>query len=155
MPTFFLFISAWLMVGMAQGVYYGPQYGISSEMIPKNRLTLGSAVINAGMAFGTSIGYYISSYVVGEWGFGWRIPFFIIGVPVVLIGIAMAIVIKDKPKNDKEVKGTAERSAVPLTSLSFLGLSLITIAIAIPISTTGTPMIKNGILHPNPHSPTT
>lgn len=108
MPTFFLFISAWLMVGMAQGVYYGPQYGISSEMIPKNRLTLGSAVINAGMAFGTSIGYYISSYVVGEWGFGWRIPFFIIGVPVVLIGIAMAIVIKDKPKNDKEVKSTAE-----------------------------------------------
>ena len=70
MPTFFLFISAWLMVGMAQGVYYGPQYGISSEVIPKNRLTLGSAVINAGMAFGTSIGYYVSSYVVGEWGFG-------------------------------------------------------------------------------------
>lgn len=108
MPTFFLFISAWLMVGMAQGVYYGPQYGISSEMIPKNRLTLGSAVINAGMAFGTSIGYYISSYVVGEWGFGWRVPFFVIAVPVILIGITMAIVIKDKPTTDQEVKRTAE-----------------------------------------------
>lgn len=109
MPTFFLFISAWLMVGLAQGVYYGPQYGISSEIIPKNRLTLGSAVINAGMAFGTSIGYYISSYVVGEWGFGWRVPFFVIAVPVVIIGIAMAIVVKDKPKTREEVQSqTAE-----------------------------------------------
>ncbi|GGP13125.1 MFS transporter [Oceanobacillus neutriphilus] len=109
MPTFFLFISAWLMVGLAQGVYYGPQYGISSEIIPKNRLTLGSAVINAGMAFGTSIGYYISSYVVGEWGFGWRVPFFVIAVPVVIIGIAMAIVVKDKPKTSEEVQSqTAE-----------------------------------------------
>jgi len=102
MPSFFFFMFAWLLVGIFQGFYYGPQYGLSSEAIPPKRITLGSAIINSGMAFGLSIGYLISSYTVGELGMSWRTPFFIIAVPVVLIGIAMAIVLKDKPVSKEE-----------------------------------------------------
>ena len=36
-------------------------------------------------------------------------PIFAIAVPVVLIGIAMAIVIKDKPKLIKRLKGALNR----------------------------------------------
>ncbi len=68
MPTYVTFMFAWVMVGVFQGFYYGPQYGLSSEAIPKHRITLGSAIINSGMAFGLSIGYYISSISVGEMG---------------------------------------------------------------------------------------
>ncbi|WP_284139411.1 MULTISPECIES: MFS transporter [unclassified Virgibacillus] len=102
MPTFFYFMAAWLMVGIFQGFYYGPQYGLSSEAIPTKRITLGSAIINSGMAFGTSIGYYISTYTVDVWGMDWRTPFYIIGVLVILIGLAMWWVIKDKPKTKDE-----------------------------------------------------
>ncbi|CAH8767525.1 MFS transporter [Paenibacillus dendritiformis] len=98
MPTFALFMVTWLFVGIFQGFYYGPQYGLSSEAIPKKHITVGSAIINSGMAFGLSLGYFISSYTVGTLGMSWRAPFYIIAVPVVLIGIAMWIVIKDKPK---------------------------------------------------------
>nr|WP_326183187.1 acyl-CoA synthetase FdrA [Virgibacillus halodenitrificans] len=102
MPTFLFFMLTWVMVGAFQGFYYGPQYGLSSEAIPQKRITLGSAIINSGMAFGTSLGYYISTYTVDVFGLNWRVPFFIIGALVVLIGIAMALVIKDRPKTKEE-----------------------------------------------------
>ncbi|TQS74896.1 MFS transporter [Ornithinibacillus gellani] len=102
MPNFAFFMVAWLLVGMFQGFYYGPQYGLSSEAIPPKHITLGSAIINSGMAFGLSIGYFISSYTVGTLGMSWRTPFFVIAIPVVLIGIAMFLVIKEKPKTKEE-----------------------------------------------------
>ncbi|RHW41000.1 MFS transporter [Neobacillus notoginsengisoli] len=108
MPTFFLFISSWLMVGIFQGFYYGPQYGLSTEAIPRNRITVGSAFINSGMAFGTSLGYYISTYTVDVYGMNWRTPFFIMAVFVVLVGLAIIWVIKDRPKTLSE--RTAEQA---------------------------------------------
>ncbi|RIO39093.1 MFS transporter [Staphylococcus nepalensis] len=98
MPSFFLFMFAWLMVGLAQGAYYGPQYALSSEAIPEKHITLGSALINSGMAFGTSIGYFISSYTVQEFGMHWRVPFFIMGIPVLILALLMYKVIKERPK---------------------------------------------------------
>lgn len=59
MPTYVTFMFAWVMVGVFQGFYYGPQYGLSSEVDPKTSTLLGSAIINSGMAFGLSIGYYL------------------------------------------------------------------------------------------------
>lgn len=98
MPTYALFMISWLLVGIFQGFYYGPQYGLSSETIPQKHITVGSAIINSGMAFGLSLGYFISSYTVGTLGMSWRVPFYIIAVPVVLIGLAMWWIIKEKPK---------------------------------------------------------
>lgn len=100
--VFFYFLMAWIIVGAAQGMYYGPQYAVSSEAIPENRITLGSAIINSGMAFGTSIGFYISSYVTLEWGYSWRVPFYIMAIPIILVTIGMWWIIKERPKKTVE-----------------------------------------------------
>ncbi|RDU35435.1 MFS transporter [Neobacillus piezotolerans] len=102
MTTFGTFMFAWLLVGIFQGFYYGPQYGLSSEAIPAKHITVGSAIINSGMAFGLSLGYFISSYTVDTLGMSWRAPFYVIAIPVVLIGLAMWWVIKDKPKTAEQ-----------------------------------------------------
>lgn len=99
MPTFFLFILSWLIVGLAQGMFYGPQYALSSEAIPEKHITLGSALINSGMAFGTSIGYFISSYTVQEFGMNWHTPFFIMAIPILLLALLMYKVIKERPRH--------------------------------------------------------
>ncbi|MBO3065059.1 MULTISPECIES: MFS transporter [Staphylococcus] len=98
MPTFFLFMLSWLIVGLAQGMFYGPQYALSSEAIPEKHITLGSALINSGMAFGTSIGYFISSYTVQEYGMNWHIPFFIMAIPILLLALLMYKVITERPR---------------------------------------------------------
>ncbi|MEJ7540337.1 MFS transporter [Staphylococcus intermedius] len=98
MPSYLLLVIAWVIVGLAQGMFYGPQYALSSEAIPEKNITLGSALINSGMAFGTSIGYFVSSITVSEMGMSWRTPFFIIAVPIFIIAILMYRIIKERPR---------------------------------------------------------
>lgn len=133
MPSFFLFILMWLMVGVFQGFYYGPQYGLSSEAIPKKHLTVGSAIINSGMAFGLSAGYYLSSFTL-EAGMSWRAPFYIVAIPVVLIGLLMWWLVKEKPKG-KEVHAVLDKQEKLKMSVLFknrnLLMSYITIFCAI------------------------
>ncbi|MGA9468456.1 MAG: MFS transporter, partial [Exiguobacterium marinum] len=52
--TFLLFMIARAITGLGEGTYYGPQYALSSEAIPKQFLTIGTAIINSGMALGIS-----------------------------------------------------------------------------------------------------
>ena len=75
------------LTGIGEGAYYGPQYALSGEAIPTKSLTLGTAIINSGMAFGTSGGYLLSSYLVLEKGHHWSLPFFIMAVPTVIVGL--------------------------------------------------------------------
>ena len=95
------------MTGMFQGVFYGPQYGLSSEAIPQKRLTIGSSIINSGMALGMTAGYWISSITVQEMDLSWRTPFWIMGVIVIIIGIIMWIVVKEHPPGYQAPNETA------------------------------------------------
>lgn len=115
MPSYFLFVLAWVIVGLAQGMFYGPQYALSSEAIPEKNITLGSALINSGMAFGTSIGYFISSISVSEMGMSWRIPFYIMAVPILIIAFLMYRIIKERPR--KQVQQDENIAPFKMSSL--------------------------------------
>ncbi len=81
----FLIVRA--IAGLGEGAYYGPQYALSGEAIPLSKLTLGTAIINSGMAFGSSGGYILSSYLVLQHHHSWTLPFFIIAIPTLIIGL--------------------------------------------------------------------
>ncbi|UXR30719.1 MFS transporter [Staphylococcus simulans] len=115
MPSYFLFVIAWVIVGLAQGMFYSPQYALSSEAIPEKNITLGSALINSGMAFGTSIGYFISSISVSEMGMSWRIPFYIMAVPILIIAFLMYRIIKERPR--KQVQQDENIAPFKMSSL--------------------------------------
>ncbi|QTU82921.1 MFS transporter [Carnobacteriaceae bacterium zg-C25] len=92
--TMFLWIRA--LAGIAQGAYYGPQYAMSSEAIPKNKVTLGNALINSGMAFGTSGGFLLSSSIVLEGGAHWSQPFYMVAVPTAIVGVLFYTLLKER-----------------------------------------------------------
>lgn len=96
-PGFLGFIILWMMTGAAQGVYYGPQYAVSSSAIPKKWLTLGSAVIGSGMSFGIALGYQLSSLSVNHFHTSWKLPFVIIALPVLVVALLMLFVIHRRP----------------------------------------------------------
>ena len=85
--SFGMFLIVRAVAGLGEGSYYGPQYALSGEAIPLSKLTLGTAIINSGMAFGSSGGYLLSSYLVLQNHQHWSIPFFIIAIPTMIIGI--------------------------------------------------------------------
>ncbi|MCU9533924.1 MFS transporter [Streptococcus sp. CSL10205-OR2] len=100
--TFAMFLLIRAVAGIAQGAYYGPQYALSSESIPKDKVTLGNAIINSGMAFGTSGGYLLSSALVLEGGQDWSQPFFIMAVPTAIVGILFYTMLKEKVVQENE-----------------------------------------------------
>ncbi|CAM2754635.1 MULTISPECIES: MFS transporter [Streptococcus] len=94
--TFSLFLWIRALAGIAQGAYYGPQYAMSSEAIPKDKVTLGNALINSGMAFGTSGGFLLSSSIVLAGGGHWSQPFYIMAVPTAIVAILFYTLLKEK-----------------------------------------------------------
>ncbi|WP_067139592.1 MFS transporter [Oceanivirga salmonicida] len=92
------------ITGIGEAAYYGPQYALSAEAIPRKSLTLGTAIINSGMAFGTSGGYLLSSYLVLEKGNHWSLPFFIMSVPTIIVGILFIFLHEKVANKDLESK---------------------------------------------------
>ncbi|MDR1183905.1 MAG: MFS transporter [Coriobacteriales bacterium] len=94
--AFGLFMIARAVTGVGEGAYYGPQYALSTEAIPTKKLTLGTAIINSGMAFGTSGGYILSSILVLQNGMAWNSPFLIMSIPTVIVGVLFFLLLKEK-----------------------------------------------------------
>jgi MFS family permease len=96
--SFSTFIAARVITGAGEGTYYGPQYAISSEQIPEKQRSFGSAIINSGMAFGIAGGLMVSSYLAYQLEYGWRMPFFVMAVPTVLVGLLIWVLIRENPR---------------------------------------------------------
>jgi MFS family permease len=96
--TFWQLIASRIVTGAGEGTYYGPQYGISSEQIPPQYRSLGSAIINSGMAFGIALGLMASSYIAYTLGMGWRTPFYLMAIPTILTGLLIWFVVKENPR---------------------------------------------------------
>lgn len=97
-----------VVTGAGEGTYYGPQYGLSSEQIPKKYRSLGSAIINSGMAFGIALGLIASSWLVYDQGYSWRTPFFVMSIPTLLTGLAIWLFVKEKKRQPVEAGGVAK-----------------------------------------------
>ncbi|WP_301358613.1 MFS transporter [Enterococcus spodopteracolus] len=105
--TFILFLVIRAIAGIGQGAYYGPQFALSTEAIPKSKRTIGNAIINSGMAFGTSGGYLLSSKLVLENGDDWSKPFYLMAIPTLIVGILFYVFLKEKvirPGEEAEVE---------------------------------------------------
>lgn len=94
--TFAIFLWIRAFAGIAQGAYYGPQYAMSSEAIPKEKVTFGNALINSGMAFGTSGGFLLSSSIVLAGGAHWSQPFFLMALPTAIVGVLFYTLLKER-----------------------------------------------------------
>lgn len=118
--TFVMFLIFRAFAGIGQGAYYGPQYALSTEAIPKDKLTLGTAIINGGMAFGTSGGYLLSSKLVLENGEHWSKPFFIMAIPTLIVGILFYVLLKEKIlRSDEKPEAKEVETEVPKQKISF------------------------------------
>lgn len=113
-----------VLAGIGEGTYYGPQYALSTEAIPTKSLTLGTAIINSGMAFGTSGGYLISSKLVLENGEHWNQPFILMSIPTIIVGILFYVLLKERVIRPEDqggepgAKAGAKAAATPQQKIS-------------------------------------
>lgn len=105
--SFGVFMLFRALTGVGEGAFYGPAYAMATEAIPTKKRTLGMAIINSGMAFGTSGGFLLSSKLVLENGEHWSKPFFIMAIPTVIVGILFYVLLKERvirPEDQMEKK---------------------------------------------------
>lgn len=117
--TFAMFLIIRALAGLGQGAYYGPQYALSTEAIPEDKLTLGTAIINSGMAFGTSGGYLLSSTMVLQNGAHWSKPFFVMAIPTIILAILFFTLLKEKIVRPGDKPQAAQEKAEPEHKVSF------------------------------------
>ncbi|MED4407024.1 MFS transporter [Heyndrickxia coagulans] len=94
-PGFLVFLLVRALTGLGEGTYYGPQYGISSNSIPKKYRGISSAMINSGMALGISLGFIASSYFTFTLKKDWQFSFYLFGILTVFVAALIGIFIKD------------------------------------------------------------
>lgn len=110
--AFGVFMLFRVLTGIGEGTYYGPQYAMSTEAIPTKSLTVGTAIINSGMAFGTSGGFLLSSKLVLENGEHWSKPFYIMAIPTIIVGVLFFVLLKEKVIRPEDVGKEKEETAV-------------------------------------------
>ena len=123
MAGFTGFLVARALAGLSSATYFGPQFALSSEAIPEKNRTVGSAIINSGSGLGIAFGFILSSTLVLENGMSWSVPFYIFGVLTVLVGILIAVIVKEK-NQDKTLKQSErlEESSTKGEKVSVLSL---------------------------------
>lgn len=94
-PSYMTLLIASAITGIGQGTFFGPQYALSSRIIPLQHRTIGSALINSGSAVGITLGFITSSYITLSWAQSWRTPFLVFSVPTITVGIIIWLAIKD------------------------------------------------------------
>ncbi len=117
-PTYFTLLMASALTGLAQGTFFGPQYALSSKIIPLQYRGIGSALINSGSAVGITLGFIASSYITLKWANSWRTPFLIFSIPTIIVAFIIWFVIKDyksdEGKLSKEDKADKHKTkAIP------------------------------------------
>lgn len=119
-----------IMVGVGQGTYYGPQYALSSSLIPQKHRGIGNAIINSGMAFGTSLGLIGGGYIINNLGLSWRSNFYIFAIPVIIIGVLFQMMIKKKTAEASEA-AAEEKAAESVVERAGNKRNIIAIYIAV------------------------
>jgi MFS family permease len=122
MAGFTGFLVARAIAGLASATYYGPQFALSSEAIPEKHRTVGSAIINSGSGIGIALGFILSSTLVLDMGMKWTVPFYIFGVLTVLVGILIAVLVKEKNPDTVKEREQIEETSVYEEKVSVLSL---------------------------------
>jgi MFS family permease len=85
-PGFLLLASA--LTGLGQGVYYPTEFALATEVIPHRRRAIATSLINSGQAVGITVGLLFAGAMAPTGGNGWRIPFWVMAIPTIAVGLA-------------------------------------------------------------------
>ncbi|CAK1235796.1 Sugar phosphate permease (UhpC) [Fructobacillus cardui] len=100
-PTFILFLLARALVGLGQGSFYGPAYGLINENLSDRHATLGMAIINSGQGVGQILGTLLASTLVIQNQDHWSTPFLVIALPTVMVGF---LYLYGLPKESRSIR---------------------------------------------------
>lgn len=90
------FIALRVITGLGEGAYYSNDRALIAEMTPFEKRSFGMGVVITGLSIGITLAILLSPYLI-QWGNavlpegnGWRMPFFVLGVATLIVGLGLS-----------------------------------------------------------------
>lgn len=108
-------------VGFGEAGGSPPAYSVLADYFPPRSRGVGMGIYALGVPVGTMIGSAIGAWI--DRSYGWRMAFFAVGVPGVLLALLMLIAVREPPRGRFDAKAAGARAhAASLPLLKTIGL---------------------------------
>ena len=84
-------------VGIGEAGSSPPSHSMISDLFPLESRGAAMGIYAAGINIGVLIGFLVGGWI-DEW-YGWRIAFFVVGIPGIFLGILMVTTVKEPPRS--------------------------------------------------------
>jgi predicted MFS family arabinose efflux permease len=110
-----------LGVGLGEAGGSPPAYSVIADYFPPRSRGVGLGIYALGVPVGTMFGSAIGAWI--DRSYGWRMAFFAVGVPGVLLALLMLILVREPPRGRFDAKAPgADTHAAGLPLLKTIGL---------------------------------
>jgi len=110
-----------LGVGLGEAGGSPPSYSVIADYFPPQRRGVGLAIYSLGVPLGSMVGSAAGAWI--DKAYGWRVAFFAVGAPGVLLALLVLILVREPPRGrfDAKAAGQADHAA-SLPLLETIGL---------------------------------
>jgi MFS family permease len=113
--SFTQLLLARVAVGIGEAGCTPPAYSIISDYFEKKRRTTAISIYTMGIYGGVFVGYMVGALVAQK--YGWRMAFFVVGAPGVLLALIVKLTLREPPRGFSEP--TPVSTVTPLLSSVF------------------------------------
>jgi MFS family permease len=106
-------------VGVGEAGGSPPSHSILSDLFSSTERAKALAIYSLGIPFGITVAYFVSAALLGQDAVNWRMVFFAIGIPGVVLALILKLVVKEPQRGALDKQSTAPQMNF-LTSLKTL-----------------------------------
>jgi len=107
-------------VGIGEAACSPPAHSLLSDYFPPERRATALAIYASGIHFGIFFGLIAGGWI--DEFFGWRVAFFVVGLPGLLLAVVVRLTVREPVRGQSELASRDREEGVPATSevLAFL-----------------------------------
>ena len=83
-------------VGIGEAGSSPPSHSMISDMFPAESRSTALGIYATGINIGILLGFLVGGYL--DHNFGWRVAFYVVGIPGILLGILLLLTVKEPPR---------------------------------------------------------
>ena len=106
-------------VGVGEAGCVPTSHSLLSDYVPPEKRALALGIFQTGGAVGVMAGFIAAGWIADQWG--WRMAFFLIGIPGVLIAVVAKMTLKDPPRGNYSTEPEPEPESFMTAAKALLG----------------------------------
>jgi predicted MFS family arabinose efflux permease len=105
-------------VGVGEAGSNPPSHSMIADLYPPERRSTAMAIFGTGINWGILIGFLVGGWI-NEW-YGWRVAFLVVGLPGILLALAVQLTVKEPPRGYSEALKTESKPPRFWTVVGFM-----------------------------------